>query len=200
MRLVKCFVTFGLVAVFTFLVAGCESKSSLQTEFTKADSLTDTYLALQDTMLQVWNTMIHDDNRKIKTMHHLLQELNRSNPEKREALDDYESRLDDLPDMRYDQASMSDSEVVSEYDFASNSLVTELIALAESQPEFAYNPTLQKLVDSIRAADQRVSNYRQEYDEIALRFNRFVERNRNSLEVLEEDSTLLKPLFQMAAE
>ena len=102
--------------------------------------------------------------------------------------------------MRYDQASMSDSEVVSEYDFASNSLVTELIALAESQPEFAYNPTLQKLVDSIRAADQRVSNYRQEYDEIALRFNRFVERNRNSLEDLEEDSTLLKPLFQMAAE
>ncbi len=200
MRLVKCFVTFGLVAVITFLIAGCESKSSLQTEFTKADSLTDTYLALQDTMLQVWNTMIHDDNRKIKTMHHLLQELNRSNPEKREALDDYESRLDDLPDMRYDQASMSDSEVVSEYDFASNSLVTELIALAESQPEFAYNPTLQKLVDSIRAADQRVSNYRQEYDEIALRFNRFVERNRNSLEDLEEDSTLLKPLFQMAAE
>ena len=169
MRLVKCFVTFGLVAVITFLIAGCESKSSLQTEFTKADSLTDTYLALQDTMLQVWNTMIHDDNRKIKTMHHLLQELNRSNPEKREALDDYESRLDDLPDMRYDQASMSDSEVVSEYDFASNSLVTELIALAESQPEFAYNPTLQKLVDSIRAADQRVSNYRQEYDEIAWR-------------------------------
>ena len=200
MRLVKCFVTFGLVAVITFLIAGCESKSSLQTEFTKADSLTDTYLALQDTMLQVWNTMIHDDNRKIKTMHHLLQELNRSNPEKREALDDYESRLDDLPDMRYDQASMSDSEVVSEYDFASNSLVTELIALAESQPEFAYNPILQKLVDSIRAADQRVSNYRQEYDEIALRFNRFVERNRNSLEDLEEDSTLLKPLFQMAAE
>jgi septal ring factor EnvC (AmiA/AmiB activator) len=188
------------IACFAALV-GCENKNTAHTEFTKADSLTETYLALQDTMLQVWNTMIHDDNRKIKAMHHLLHELNVSRPEKREELEDYKERLDDLLEMRYDQQSMSDVELVSEYDFASNSLVSELIAVTESQKEFAYNTTLQNLVDSIRAADQRVNNYRQEYDDIALRFNRFVERNRNTLEEIEKDSTILKkPLFQMAAE
>ena len=179
----------------------CEHKSSSYTDFTKADSVTETYLALQDTMLQVWNTMIHDDNRKIRAMRHLLHELSVSNPDKREEIEQYEERLDHLLEMRYDQHSMSDSELVTEYDFASNSLVSELIAMAESQREFSYNTTVQKLVDAIRAADQRVNNYRAEYDDIARRFNRFVDRNRTTLEEIEKDSTILKkPLFQMAAE
>ena len=201
MKLKIYFQALCLATTCLLTLAGCEKKTATHTDFTKADSLTETYLALQDTMLQVWNTMIHDDNRKIKAMHHLLHELSVSNPEKREELEHYEERLEDLPEMRYDQKSMSDSEVVSEYDFVSNSLVSELISLAESQREFAYNTTLQKLADSIRAADQRVNNYRQEYDDIAVRFNRFIERNRRILEEIEKDSTILKrPLFQMAVE
>ena len=188
---------WALIAIMT----ACDSKTSQHTDFTKADSVTENYLALQDTMLQVWNTMIHDDNRKIKAMHHLLHELDVSNPEKKDDLKDFEERLNDLPDLRYDQRSMSDAEIVTEYDFASNSVVTELVALAESQPQFAYNTTLQKLVESIRAADQRVMNYRAEYDEIATRYNRFIERNKNYLEELQYDSFPPKiPLFQMAAE
>ena len=184
-----------------FILAACGKETAENADFTKVDSLTETYLGLQDTMLQVWNTMLHDDNRKIKAMRHLIHELAISSPEKRDDLQDYEQRLKDLQEMRYDQHSMSDAELVTEYDFASNSLVAELIALAESQKEFPYNSTIQKLVDSIRAADQRVLNYRQEYDEVASRFNRFIEGNKNLLEDLEPDSFLeKKPLFQMAAE
>jgi septal ring factor EnvC (AmiA/AmiB activator) len=185
-----------------FALAGCENKGTrAQDGFTKADSVTETYLALQDTMLQAWNSMIHDDNRKIKSMQHLLHELIVSNPEKQEELKAFQERLDDLASMRYNQQSMSDTEIVSEYDFVSNSLVSELLSLAESQKEFAYNTTLQKLTDSIRAADQRVMNYREEYDVVASRFNAFIERNRNFLKEIDEDSFLEKrPLFEMAAE
>jgi hypothetical protein len=96
---------------------------------------------------------------------------------------------------------MSNTEIVTEYDFASNSLITELISLAESQKEFAYNTTIQKLADSIRAADQRVNNYRAEYDLVTSRFNEFIERNKGMLKEIDEDSFLeKKPLFQMAAE
>jgi septal ring factor EnvC (AmiA/AmiB activator) len=194
--------TSPLVIIFCLIaLAGCEKKPLVQSDFTKADSLTETYLALQDSMLQAWNTMIADDNRKIKAMKHLLVELNESSPEKRDELTTYEERLNDLLSMRYDQHSMSNTETVSEYDFASNSLVTELVSMAEAQKEFAYNTDLQKLVDSIRAADQRVANYREEYDAIAMRFNRFIERNKEMLQEIEDDSFLeKKPLFQMAAE
>ena len=183
------------------LLTGCKPKEKTAVhDFTKADSLTETYLALQDTMLQVWNSMIHDDNRKIKAMQHLLHELSVVGTANREELEHLEDRLDRLADMRYDQNSMSDPELIAEYDFASNALITELIALAESQKEFLYNPTLQKLVDSIRASDQRVISYREDYDVIASRFNRFIERNEKLLPQIDSEEFRKKPLFQMAAE
>lgn len=193
---------FALSAFALFVViSGCEKKQIHETEFTKADSLTGTYLAYHDTLLQAWNSMIHDDNRKIKAMDNLLHELSVSTPDKRDELNILQERLEHLRTMRYDQHTMSDTEVVSEYDFVSNSLVTELISLAESQREFAYNTTIQKLVDSIRAADQRVNIYRGEYDAIASRFNTFLERNLGVLLQVENDSNLAKkPLFQMAGE
>lgn len=188
--------TCSLTAFF-----GCEKKRTEVSDFTKADSLTDTYLALQEDMLEAWNTMIHDDNRKIKSMQMLLLELRITNPEKQEELEAVEDRLSQLLEMRYDQQSLTNSQLVSEYDFASNSLVSELISLGESDEEFLYNRTLQKLVDSIRSADQRVINYREEYDRMVQRFNHFVEQNKQFLKEADEDFLLdKKPLFQMAAE
>jgi len=191
----------SLAALFMMVLGSCDRSQVKETGFTKADSLTETYLALQDTMLQVWNTMMHDDNRKLVALEHLLHELYISDPERPDEIQSLEKRLADLKSLRYDQETMSDTEVVSEYDFASNSLVTELIALVESRKEFAYNTTLQKLVDNIRGADQRVNNYRAEYDRIASEFNDFIDSNKGMLRDLEEDSGLSKkPLFEVAAE
>jgi hypothetical protein len=196
--------TFFFIECCAFLaiaLTGCEHKEKAEVhDFTKADSLTETYLALQDTMLQVWNSMIYDDNKKIKAMHHLLHELSVINTSNREELDRLQERLDRLVNMRYDQDSMSDPELVTEYDFASSSLITELTSLAESQKEFLYNPTLQKLVDSIRAADQRVVSFREKYDQVALNFNTFIERNKELLQQIDSEAFEKKPLFQMAAE
>ena len=58
------------------ILFNCGKKGEMhQTTFTRADSLTDLYLSLQDSMLQSWNIMINDDNQKIKAMHNLLHEL-----------------------------------------------------------------------------------------------------------------------------
>lgn len=171
-----------------------------ETTFTRVDSLTDNYLALQDSMLQSWNMMINDDNQKLSAMHNLLHELIVSTPDKSEQLKEYEERLNQLSHLRYTQKSMGNADVVEEYDFASTSLITELISMAETKAEFTYNTTLQKLVDDIRTADQRVNNYRAEYDLIAARYNAFLEKNRADLkEISHGDSLELKPLFQMVS-
>jgi hypothetical protein len=177
-----------------------EKPESKPTHFTKADSLMDSYLGLQDSMLQVWNTMINDDNRKIQAMHDLVHELMVSGTTEPETMKRYENRISRLKNLRYTQYSMSNPDVITEYDFASNALVTELISLAESQKQFAYNPTLQKLVDQIRIADERVTAFRQTYDEIAARYNEFVNENREFLKENDTDSLQEKPLFQFAAD
>src|SRR5688572_29661014 len=191
-----------LFSCTVFAICSCqEGTRTDQTRFTKVDSLTDTYLNLKDSMLHTWNAMINDDNQKIKAMNNLLHELIVSNPGQRNELKIYQDRLDRLVHSRYTQKSMENVDVIEEYDFASNSLVTELISLAESQTQFAYNTTMQKLVENIRTADQRMANYRQEYDEIAVQFNTFIESNKKWLTEIDPDSFMeKKPLFQMVAE
>jgi len=181
----------------------CSKKEQVMVRpnFTKADSLMDTYLSLQDSIYKVWTVMINDDNQKIAAMHNLLHELKLTNAEEQETIRSFEERLGKLSELRYNQKSMAEADVVEEYDFASNSMVTELTSLAESRTEFSYNTTLQKLVNDILAADQRVENYRAQYDLIATRFNEFLEKNKSTLIDSGEDSAAeKKPLFQTTPE
>ena len=195
---------FGInLSIISILFWSCGEKAntSPETTFTHQDSLTEHYLGLQDSLLKAWNMMMHDDNEKIKTMHNLLHELAVSNPAQREQLQIFEERLDQLVRTRYTQKTMENVDLIEEYDFASNSLVVELIALAEAQTEFGYNPTLQKLTDEIRLADQRVNNYREEYDAIVIAYNSFIEKNKDSLKEIDASNSLeKKPLFQMVSE
>lgn len=102
--------------------------------------------------------------------------------------------------MRFDETTMSDPEVVADYDFASNSLVSELIAQAETENDFGYDKKLQRLVDTIRQADERVVTLREEYDDIASRFNKLIERKLAFLHHIDSQKLQKGPLFQMAVE
>jgi hypothetical protein len=190
----------GLALSCSILAIGCgEKPRGDDTHFTKADSVTETYLELKDSMLESWNAMIHDDNQKIKAMKNLLHELKVSDAAH---LDEYkilEERVEQLAHSRYTQKSMSNEHVIQEYDFASNSLVSELIAIVEAQTQYGYNTTLQKLVERIRTAEQRIDNYREEYDQIASEYNAFLDQNKVWLKEAEVDSFAKKPLFQMVA-
>lgn len=151
-------------------------------------------------MLISWNVMINDDNQKIEAMHDLLHELMVTSSEHND-LHAYEEQLNHLIELRYDQHTIAEEDLIEEYDFASNLLVTELISEAESQEEFAYNTTLQNLVEEIRIAEQRVSLYREEYDAITTRYNHFLKENRDYLDEITQSDTLeLKPVFQMTYE
>jgi hypothetical protein len=189
--------TIILFSSISLLLLNCGKKIDLHpTTFTRADSLTDLYLSLQDSILQSWNIMINDDNQKIKAMHNLLHELSITSSSNE--LHTYEEQLEHLRDLRYNQKSLAHEDIIEEYDLASNLLVTQLIGIAESRTEFAYNTTLQKLVEEIQVADRRVNHYRQEYDAITKKYNSFLQANKNYLyEISEKDSLELKPLFQM---
>jgi hypothetical protein len=185
------------------VLIGCQEKKPpvAETHFTKEDSLTDRYLLLQDSMLQAWNLMINDDNQKIKAMHFLLRELSVGKQISEEQMEALEHRLAQLARIRYTQKTMANLDVVEEYDFATNSLVTELVALATAAPNFQQNPTLQGLAEGIIVADQRVYTYRADYDVIANRYNKFLEQNKTLIKSIDERCSLeKKPLFDMLAE
>jgi hypothetical protein len=177
------------------------ASADLAHQFTKADSLTDFYLSLQDSLHQVWNIMINDDNQKIESMHNLLHELMVSHPEELDHYKKFEERIGHLMRMRYTQKSMSNTDVIAEYDFASSTLVTELLAAIQSKKEYSYNETLQKLVGNIREADHRILHRRFEYDSIVLQYNRFVDKNKDYLKQTDGSlSVEKKPLFRIVSD
>lgn len=145
--------------------------------------------------------MLSDDNQKIKSMKALLHELSIGTPYSPEKIESYTSRIDQLHRIRYTIKTMRNLDVVEEYDFASASLVTELITMAESISSFAYNTTVQQLVEDIRASDMRVDNYRADYDSVAITYNRFLEQHAAELKEVNDLPTIpKKALFSMTAE
>jgi hypothetical protein len=109
-----------------------------------------------------------------------------------------EQRLEQLAHLRYSQKTMANADVVEEYDFASTSLISEMISIAQSRTEFASNPRLLKLVEEITIADQRVNTYRNEYDRITASYNQFIQDNKPYIKQIDPKcSGEKKPIFQM---
>jgi hypothetical protein len=191
-----------LSVLFLVVLGGvmcCTKRADIyHTTFTKVDSVTDSYLSLQDSVLRSWNIMIHDDNQKIKASRNLLHELQVTSS--KDSLGVYEEKLEHLKAMRYDQESMADPAVIEKYDLSSQQLTAELISIAEDRSEFGYNTTLQKLVNEVRIADQRMTLLRLEYDAITKKFNSFLQANKIYLtEISQKDSLELLPLFRPTA-
>lgn len=182
-----------------FILSNCsksESNQRHQTAFTKADSLTARYLELHDSMLVAWNKLISNDNAKIRTMHNLVHELLVSSQYDKEELIAIENRLNQLSEITFTQESIGDPTLIEEYDFATNTLVSELVTLAQSHEAFAHNKVLQKLTEEIRQSDQQVEENRSNYDTIAEEFNKFLEHNKTMLTDIDAEQ---KALFQVTS-
>jgi hypothetical protein len=190
-------ITFLLGVIWT--LSSCDQKPEGHSGvFTKADSLADVFLSLQDTLHLHWNIMINDDNEKIKAMNHLLHELMVTGSNDADLYQSFQERLRQLSRIRFTQKSMANAHVVEEYDIASNTLIMDLIGAAEEKREYAYNSTLQKLVDNILVADQRMIRFRAEYDSLVHEYNRFVSHYKDDL--VEASLPLEpKPLFQITS-
>lgn len=183
--------------------SGCiqQKADEKSTSFSLTDSLTEVYLNLQDSILTSWNLMINDDNKKIKAMHNLVHELQVTGQFDAEKLKTLDHRIVQLKRIRYTPKSIVNADVVDEYDFASNSLVTELVVLAESHSAYAYNTTMQGLVEEIRMAEQRIENYRATYDAVVNQYNKFILVNKEHMKEIDNSSSVeKKPVFQMVSE
>lgn len=198
------FLSLGMFSFFVASLVGCGDKKTQTAEpihFTQEDSLTDRYLVLQDSLLQAWNLMMNDDNQKIKAMKYLLHELAIGKQVEEPKLKMIEQRLDQLARIRFTQKTMVNPDVVEEYDFASNAIVTELIAITVAAPNYEQNITLQNLAEGISVADQRIAIYRTEYDAVAKQYNEFLLNNKSLIKSIDKNCSLeKKPLFDMLAE
>jgi hypothetical protein len=195
-------IQFGLIVLLgAFLGWGCSGKKGNQREtFSQEDFVTDNYLAYQDSLVHAWNLMMSDDNEKLAALHTLLEELKSTGTSDFQPhLAKFDERLSQLHRIRYTQKSMANGDVIEEYDFASTSLVREILSTAETSAAFNSNVHLQMLVDQVRLAEERIENYRADYDDLVSHYNSFLDLNKTYLVEMDRDSLRKKPLFQLVS-
>jgi len=168
--------------------------------YSEEDFVTDSYLSYQDSLVHAWNQMVRDDNEKLTALQQLLIELrNIQAGENQAQLIRLESRLTQLHRIRYTQKSMANPDVIEEYDFASAALVREVLTTAESSTAYAHNVVLQQLVEQIQLADERIENYRADYDDLVTHYNSFIELNKDYLGQMGRDSLKKRTRFELVS-
>jgi hypothetical protein len=184
----------GLPVIFaaSFFFWGC-AKSANHFEsnisFTRADSLTERYLFYQDSLLMIWNTIVHHENTKIATMRNLMHELMISNRYQSDELANLDTQLNLVTDIKLTQESLGDTTLMKEYHATFDSLMVHMVNMTESNSAFGNNNNLQKMTDAIKKMDQRTLDDRKTYNLLVKELNIFIDQNETDL--LEKDQQLL---------
>jgi hypothetical protein len=185
----------GAIAVFTISCKKQENSTG-HTAFTRIDSLTEVYLTLQDSMWSTWNLMMKDESEKLEAVNSLLEDMKEVDGANKVQIESLQQQSEQLDHIRFTQKTMENPHVVEEYDFASNALITDVIQLVESHPDFINSVKWQRLADAIKSADQRISTYREEYDQVASQYNDLLDEIGPSLsEIDEKNDGQKKALF-----
>ncbi len=190
---------FTLLAGSTLLFScGRTATSSEKTHFTHADSLTETFLTFQDTLFHSWNLLAKDEHEKLDALEKALHGLIRLSAAEPTQIASLHNRLDQLKQIHITQKSLSNPYVVEEYDFASSSLISEVLSLMETNSKVISDRELVDLMDKIKLTDQQIEIFRLSYDSIASEFNSFIEKNKPFLKDVDHNNLEKRPIFNVA--
>jgi hypothetical protein len=180
----------GIGSLATLFIA-CSTSSTVHehTRFSKADSLTDAYLVLNDSVLQSWNRIVGNEIDKSRTLQEVIEDLDNANLLSEEVRESFQVRMDQLEKIRFTQQTIVDPQVVEDYDAALQSLIDDISKIAATAAATDTNKMFRYLQEN--SFINRTS-----YDSLARTFNNFIEQNRSTLKDFTTNNELQeKPLF-----
>jgi hypothetical protein len=190
-----------ILALFLSVIlcyTGCIRKPKLSDKY--IDSLKGNYKSLIKTMDTSWNSMITEDNTKLRYLKRLLEEVSYTNIYDSAAYSSLLLRIDELRATRYDRNTMKDSPLIDHYDSLTISLVSDVEKFATSNPRYEQFPLMKELITDINELDNGVLFKRSDYDKTVDRFNEFVDANLKVLKEVYPDSNFnKKAVFRISA-
>jgi hypothetical protein len=171
--------------------ASCSSSSTLheRTHFSRADSLTEVYLVLQDSLLQSWNRIMRTELDRSAALNSIIDNMQRTTLINDEEWKAYRSTLEQLERIRFTQKSMNDPHVIEEYDKACSELVRQLTVLSIASAQ------MQTAADELASFNESNVYYRRYYDSLAYEFNTFIQVNSVDLSLDSNLQLEKKPMF-----
>ena len=191
------FRTFALPFLLMLAVISCNKKASTLSS-DALDSLKLTYKQINGELDFSWTEMIMDDDGKLENMRRILQEISYSGNYDRIKHDSLGKAVEALAALRYDRETMADSDLITRYDDQTTQTMGSLMEYTTALPQFPQYPLMGQLLQEIYEADDRVLQYRIQYDRAAKSYNQFIGDNEPYLDQVTGQIDLQpKPLFEL---
>jgi len=142
--------------------------------------------------------MIMDDDEKLFHIKRLLDEVTYTGNFDQVAIDSFMGKQSSLVELRYDQETMANSDLIDEYDQLSSELISEVVYLAKNHPDYDKYPLMEELIMDITEADERVIYHRVKYDKYCSDFNALIKSQKSILSAAAENKLDEMPLFTLS--
>jgi hypothetical protein len=186
------------IVFITILLGACNKNTSTSLTPTAIDSLKTVFQDINTQLEAAWNTMMQDDDDKLSNLTRILQEVEYSGDYNRLKLDSLKKDIGQLAAVRYDQQTMSDSDLINLYDSMTTQVMGEITVFTTRLSQFDQYPLMGQLLQETFEADDRILRYRIEYDRSAKQYNSFIEEHEPDLPLVAKQKVLQpKPLFEL---
>lgn len=187
-----------LIFFVAIILGACNKNTSTSLTPTAIDSLKTVFQDINTQLEAAWNTMIQDDDDKLSNLTRLLQEVEYSGDYNRLKLDSLKKDIDQLAAVRYDQQTMSDSDLINLYDSMTTQAMGEVTVFTTRLSQFDQYPLMGQLIQEVFEADDRILRFRIDYDRAAKQYNSFIEEHEPDLPLVAKQQVLQpKPLFEL---
>ncbi|TDI70879.1 MAG: hypothetical protein E2O88_02805 [Bacteroidetes bacterium] len=187
-----------LIFFVAIILGACNKNTSTSLTPTAIDSLKTVFQDINTQLEAAWNTMIQDDDDKLSNLTRLLQEVEYSGDYNRLKLDSLKKDIDQLAAVRYDQQTMSDSDLINLYDSMTTQAMGEVTVFTTRLSQFDQYPLMGQLIQEVFEADDRILRFRIDYDRAAKQYNSFIEEHEPDLPLVAKQKVLQsKPLFEL---
>ncbi len=140
--------------------------------------------SLFDARLAAWDTMITEDDKKIRYMTRLLDEISYQVSYDEIKMNNIRSRVSQLPALRFRMDEIGIPDKVQQYDDATDSTIRVLVDFVAETEQAADIPLVADLMTDIRYMDNFVLQRRNQYDDATMALNQLIEENKKQIKQL----------------
>lgn len=186
-----------LVIALVMVACTTTEREHPQSTFSKADTLTDQFLVLQDSLHHRWlHVSMHEQlhNEQLRSLFEHLQVLVPLPAADRTSI---EIQIEQLHHLQLNPRNITNPDVIHEHDLARHALTTDLFRLIQAHRIHERDSTIAHTARRIQEFQQNTWPVRMHYDSLARQYNQFLLQHRETLRQGDpENKYQPRPLFQ----
>jgi hypothetical protein len=175
----------ALTATISVLSVACSDNkqpeiSQQLVEVSKAPTISEQAAVLNVSVDSAWHAVIQLDSQKFANIKRLVEEISYCKQYDEKGVAKALKLTADIYAIQYTPANLSDS-LITLYDTKTDELIRFVRNLKGNTSEITQHPLADQLENEIIEADAQLVSYRSNYDQLAIKYNSFLDANKEAV-------------------